>query len=147
MVKMRRGTALVETANDQSERLKHNGRIFESVRTLDDCAQRAQRWIIEVAHSGFNRFRKRLVRYQKLYPAFIALNPLVTAIITFRKVPLTVTAFYGQALVPARPHGAMADYSHQAHSTKASGMAGELALCLRCLVAIPVFSKGLQGRR
>ena len=100
-----------------------------------------------MAHSWFNRFRKRLVRYEKLYPAFIALNPLITTIITFRKVPLTVITFYGKALVSARPRGAMAEYSHQAHSTKASGMAGELALCLRCLVAIPVFSKGLQGRR
>ena len=29
-----------------------------------DPAKRAKRWVVEVAHSWFNRFRKLLVRYQ-----------------------------------------------------------------------------------
>jgi len=47
--------------------------------------KRARRWIVEVAHSWFNRFRKLLVRYKKLHPTFVALNHLAAAIIAFRK--------------------------------------------------------------
>jgi IS5 family transposase len=36
--------------------------------------KRARRWIVEVAHSWFNRFRKLLVRYEKLERSFEALN-------------------------------------------------------------------------
>ena len=37
----------------------------------------ANRWVVEVAHSWFNRFRKLLVRYQKLDRSFLALNHLL----------------------------------------------------------------------
>jgi len=47
-----------------------------------------------VAHSWFNRFRKLLVRYEKLERSFIGLNHLAAAI-TFRKVPLKVNIIYG----------------------------------------------------
>lgn len=57
--------------------------------------QRAHRWIVEVAHSWFNRFRKLLVRYEKLERSFLALNHLAAAIIVFRKVPMTVNIIYG----------------------------------------------------
>jgi IS5 family transposase len=57
--------------------------------------KRARRWIVEVAHSWFNRFRKLLVRYEKLERSFVALNHLAAAIITFRKVPLKVNIIYG----------------------------------------------------
>lgn len=43
----------------------------------------------------FNRFRKVLVRYEKLERSFRALNQLAAAIIAFRKVPLTVKIIYG----------------------------------------------------
>lgn len=57
--------------------------------------KRARRWIVEVAHSWFNRFRKLLVRYEKLEHSFLGLNHLAAAIIAFRKVPLTVNIIYG----------------------------------------------------
>lgn len=57
--------------------------------------KRARRWIVEVAHSWFNRFRKLLVRYEKLERSFLALNHLAAAIIAFRKVPMAVNIIYG----------------------------------------------------
>lgn len=48
-------------------------------------AKKARRWGVEVAHSWFNRFRKLLVRYEKLDRSFIALNHLAASIIAFRK--------------------------------------------------------------
>ncbi len=56
---------------------------------------KARRWVIEVCHSWFNRFRKLLVRYEKLERSFVALNHLAAAIIAFRKVKLTVNIIYG----------------------------------------------------
>lgn len=55
----------------------------------------ARRWVVEVSHSWFNRFRKLLVRYEKLARSFTALNHLAAAIIAFRKVPATVNIIYG----------------------------------------------------
>jgi IS5 family transposase len=57
--------------------------------------KRAHRWIVEVAHSWFNRFRKLLVRYEKLERSCIALHHLAAAIIVFRKVPVRVNIIYG----------------------------------------------------
>lgn len=57
--------------------------------------QKARRWVVEVCHSWFNRFRKLLVRYEKLERSFLALNHLAAAIIAFRKVPLRVNIIYG----------------------------------------------------
>jgi transposase len=48
--------------------------------------KRVKRWIVEVAHSWFNRFRKLLVRYEKLGRSFLALNHLAASIMTFRKI-------------------------------------------------------------
>ena len=56
---------------------------------------KARRWVVEVCHSWFNRFRKLLVRYEKLERSFMALNHIAAAIITFRKVKLTVNIIYG----------------------------------------------------
>lgn len=55
----------------------------------------ARRWVVEVCHSWFNRFRKLLVRYEKLERSFLALHHLAAAIIAFRHVPLTVNIIYG----------------------------------------------------
>ena len=57
--------------------------------------KKARRWVVEVCHSWFNRFRKLLVRYEKLERSFRALIHLAAAIITFRKVPLAVNIIYG----------------------------------------------------
>lgn len=47
---------------------------------------RAKRWIVEVAHSWFNRFRKLLVRYEKSNAAYESLLQLAASIIIFRKL-------------------------------------------------------------
>lgn len=60
-----------------------------------DPSKKARRWIVEVAHSWFNRFRKLLVRFEKLERSFLGLNQLAAAIIAFRKVPLKVNIIYG----------------------------------------------------
>ena len=57
--------------------------------------KKARRWVVEVCHSWFNRFRKLLVRYEKLERSFLALNHLAAAIIAFLKVPLSVNIIYG----------------------------------------------------
>jgi putative transposase len=49
---------------------------------------------VEVYHSWFNRFRKLLVRYEKLDRSFLALNHLAAAIITFRKIPAKINMIY-----------------------------------------------------
>ena len=51
--------------------------------------------MVEVCHSWFNRFRKLLVRYEKLERSFAALNHIAAGIIAFRKVKLTVNIIYG----------------------------------------------------
>ena len=71
------------------------GRGQEASELRREPGQRARRWIVQVAHSWFNRFRKLLVRYEKLHPTYVALNHLAAAIIAFRKVPLTVNIIYG----------------------------------------------------
>ena len=60
-----------------------------------DPTKKARRWVVEVCHSWFNRFRKLLVRYEKLERSFVALNHIAAAIIAFRKVPLKVNIIYG----------------------------------------------------
>ena len=57
--------------------------------------KRARRWVVEVAHSWFNRFRKLFVRYEKLERSFIALNHLAASIMAFRKIKLDVNIIYG----------------------------------------------------
>ena len=47
---------------------------------------KARRWVVEVSHSWFNRFRKILVRYEKLADTYMALLHMAAAIIAYRKV-------------------------------------------------------------
>jgi hypothetical protein len=54
-----------------------------------------RRWVVEVAHSWFNRFRKLLVRYEKTHRSYLALNMLAAAIICFRRVPARINIIYG----------------------------------------------------
>jgi transposase len=50
-----------------------------------DPACKARRWVVEVAHSWMNRFRKLLVRFEKLDKAYKGLLMLSCAFIAFRK--------------------------------------------------------------
>lgn len=47
---------------------------------------KARRWIVEVAHSWFNRFRKILVKYEKKSRNYLALLHLAASIICYRKI-------------------------------------------------------------
>ena len=53
------------------------GRRKEADAKRRDPTKKARRWVVEVCHSWFNRFRKLLVRYEKLERSFVALNHLV----------------------------------------------------------------------
>ena len=59
-----------------------------------DPKKKARRWVVEACHGWFNRFRKLLVRYEKLEHTFLALNHLAAAIITLRKIELPVNIIY-----------------------------------------------------
>lgn len=71
------------------------GRGQEAGELKRDPGKKARRWIVEVAHSWFNRFRKLLVRYEKLDRSFLALNHLAASIMAFRKIKLEVNIIYG----------------------------------------------------
>lgn len=47
---------------------------------------RPRRWVVEVCHSWFNRFRKILVRYEKKQANYLALLHLASAIIWWWKI-------------------------------------------------------------
>ena len=71
------------------------GRGQEASELKRDPEKQAKRWVVEVAHSCFNRFRKLLVRYEKLDRSFLALNHLAASIMAFRKIKLDVNIIYG----------------------------------------------------
>jgi transposase len=64
-------------------------------RTERAQGKRPRRWVVEVAHSWFTRFRKLLVRYAKTHRSYLALNMLTAAIISFRNVPAKLKIIYG----------------------------------------------------
>jgi transposase len=51
----------------------------------DNPGWKARRWVVEVSRSWFNRFRKILVRYEKLTETYMALLHMAAAIIAYRK--------------------------------------------------------------
>ena len=55
------------------------GRGQEANELKSDPTKKARRWVVEVAYSWFNRFRKLLVRYEKLDRSFMALNRMCPA--------------------------------------------------------------------
>jgi transposase len=71
------------------------GRGKEAKELKKDPSKRARRWVVEVAHSWFSRFRKLLVRYEKLNRSFVALNHLAAAVMAFRKIKIEVNIIYG----------------------------------------------------
>ena len=62
------------------------GRGQEASELKRDPKKKARRWIVEVAHSWFNRFRKLTIRYEKLGATHLALIHLAAAIIALRKI-------------------------------------------------------------
>lgn len=48
-------------------------------------ASKTRRWVVEVTHSFFNRFRKLLVRYEKKAQNYLALIHFACAVIVWRK--------------------------------------------------------------
>ena len=71
------------------------GRKREADQKKQSPQKKARRWVVEACHGWFNRFRKLLVRYEKLEHTFLALNHLAAAIITLRKIILPVNIIYG----------------------------------------------------
>ena len=60
-----------------------------------DPKKKARRWVVEASHSWFTRFRKLLVRYEKLHRSYMALTHLAAAIIAFRKIDGLRNIIYG----------------------------------------------------
>jgi putative transposase len=63
--------------------VKQRGEEIQEKKTIP--GYKARRWVVEVSHSWFNRFRKLLVRYEKLTETYMALLHMAAAIIAFRK--------------------------------------------------------------
>jgi transposase len=63
--------------------VKQRGEEIQEKKTIP--GYKARRWVVEVCHSWFNRFRKILVRYEKLTETYMALLHMAAAIIAFRK--------------------------------------------------------------
>jgi len=63
--------------------VKQRGEEIQEKRTIP--GYKARRWVVEGSHSWFNRFRKLLVRYEKLTETYMALLHMAAAIIAFRK--------------------------------------------------------------
>lgn len=47
---------------------------------------KARRWVVELNHSWFNRFRKLLPRYEKTDLSYMALSSLAAAMVVLNKV-------------------------------------------------------------
>lgn len=59
----------------------------EEVKAIKETpGYKARRWVVEVTHSWFNRFRKILVRYEKYLASYEALLHLAAAIMCWRKI-------------------------------------------------------------
>ena len=61
------------------------GRGEEKKERMDNPGYKARRWVVEVTHSWMNRFRKLLVRYEKLTSSYLGLLMFACAFIAFRK--------------------------------------------------------------
>lgn len=90
-----RGKAALEVIESHGYIAHVVGRRTEAEAKRRDPTRKARRWVVEVCHSWFNRFRKLQVRSEKLERSFLALNHLAAAIIAFRSIKLTVNIIYG----------------------------------------------------
>ena len=67
--------------------IPHVKQINEEVKEKKDNPDyKPRRWVVEVSHSWFNRFRKILVRFEKLNERYEALLFMAASIIALRKV-------------------------------------------------------------
>lgn len=58
----------------------------ERARKMQDPSFKPRRWIVELGHSWFNRFRKLVPRHEKTLRAHLGLTMLAAAMITLNKV-------------------------------------------------------------
>ena len=65
------------------------GSVIALIRLCDLRPEKNRRWVVEVTHSRFNRFRKLLVRYEKFADSYEALLRLAAAFICWRKIAPT----------------------------------------------------------
>ena len=61
------------------------GRGEEKSELIRHPEYKARRWVVEVSHSWLNRFRKLLVRFEKLTASYLGLLMFACAFIAFRK--------------------------------------------------------------
>jgi transposase len=52
----------------------------------DPTRHPARRWVVEVAHSWFNRFRRLLIRWEKKADNYLALIQFAATLIIYRKL-------------------------------------------------------------
>jgi transposase len=57
----------------------------EKTEHINNPEYKARRWVVEVSHSWINRFRKLLVRFEKLTTTYLGLLMFACAFIAFRK--------------------------------------------------------------
>jgi transposase len=88
-----------ETARAQMEERDYVPHVRPRGEEMDEKAKnpgyKPRRWVVEVCHSWFNRFRKLLVRYEKTDRSYMALVMIAAAIIAFRKVQGETNIIYG----------------------------------------------------
>lgn len=61
----------------------------EAQKIKSEASFRARRWVVERTHSWMNRFRRILVRWEKLAVTYIAMLHLACGIITWRAAGLS----------------------------------------------------------
>jgi IS5 family transposase len=57
----------------------------EKTELVEHPDYKVRRWVVEVTHSWINRFRKLLIRYEKLSKTYLGLLMFACAFIAFRK--------------------------------------------------------------
>ena len=74
MVEGKGYTANIRSRGDEKKEIEHNP------------AFKARRWVVEVTHFFFNRFRKLLVRFEKKADNYLSLIHFACAVIVWRKI-------------------------------------------------------------
>jgi len=78
------GKQEVATANGFVAHIRPRGEEQQLIQR--DPSFKARRWVVELAHSWFNRFRKLIPRYEKTDLSYHALSALAAAMIVLNKV-------------------------------------------------------------
>jgi len=94
-----RGRRALETIESHGYIPRVVGRRKQADAKRRDPTWKSRRWVVDVCHGWFNRFRKLLVRYEKLERSFAVLNHIAAANIAVRKAKqpakLTVNIIFG----------------------------------------------------